>query len=93
VRRAAKVDANQAAIVQGIREQIPCRVLSLAAVGKGVPDLLILFRDTLMFLEIKNRDGKGRVLTKAQQEFHEQWPVIVAESVEEAVREIVRRGE
>lgn len=41
MRRAAKVDATQAAIVQALRDA-GCKVLSLAAMGKGAADLLVL---------------------------------------------------
>jgi hypothetical protein len=91
MRRAARVDGNHAVIVAALRK-VGCRVLSLAAVGKGCPDLICRFRDKLFLVEIKNRDGKGRVLTEQQKEFHQSWPVIVADSVDEAINEIVRRG-
>jgi hypothetical protein len=39
-RRAAKVDANHSAIVEALRK-VGCKVLSLAANGKGCPDLLV----------------------------------------------------
>ena len=37
MRRAARTDANQAAIVDALRS-VGCSVVSLSAVGKGVPD-------------------------------------------------------
>ena len=42
MRQAAKVDDNQAAIVEALRS-LGASVESLAAVGKGVPDLLVGF--------------------------------------------------
>lgn len=41
MRRAAKIDHTQTAVVQALRAA-GCKVLSLAACGKGVPDLLVL---------------------------------------------------
>ena len=53
MRRAAKVDANQAEIVQALR-QIGAVVQSLAAVGNGCPDLLVGYRNRLFLLELKD---------------------------------------
>ena len=46
----AKVDLNQTEIVQALR-QAGATVQSLAAVGKGVPDLLVCFRNKLYLME------------------------------------------
>lgn len=43
MRRAARTDANQTAIVEALRK-CGASVQSLAAVGKGVPDLLVGLR-------------------------------------------------
>lgn len=89
MRRAAKVDANHSRVVADLRK-LGTRVLSLAAIGDGVSDLLVLHRDRLYLVEIKNPE-RSRV-TAAQKEFHASWPVIIATSAEEAFLEIVRRG-
>lgn len=95
MRRAAKVDATQAAIVDALRAA-GCKVLSLAACGKGVPDLLA-FRPgrypvniafgyyPLTLLEVKNPAGRGTSLTPDQVKFHESWPVTVVTTPEEAL--------
>jgi len=72
------VDANQTAIVAALR-QVGCEVLSLAAIGRGAPDLLACRADQVYLLEIK--DGKKspsrQKLTPQQIKFHEYWPVHV----------------
>jgi len=87
VRRAAKIDAPQVAIVQALRKA-GCSVLSLAPVGHGCPDLLVRGRgDKLYLLEVK--DGalspSHRQLTPLQVSFHARWPVSVVTSVESAL--------
>lgn len=100
VRRAAKVDDNQKAITEALRAA-GCKVLSLAACGKGVPDLLVLppfviyhdrdwcedcDRPVLPYLlEVKNLSGRGNKLTPDQVKFHAEWPVTVVTSVDEAL--------
>lgn len=85
-RRAARVDANQAAIVGALRA-CGAKVLSLAAIGKGCPDLLVEHRGRLRLFEVK--DGKKppseRRLTPLQEEFHAEWLVTTVDSVEGAV--------
>jgi hypothetical protein len=90
MRRAAKVDANQPKEVKALRK-MGVRVFSLAAVGKGCADTLALLRDQVFLVEWKNPD-KSWSLTTAQKEFHERWPVIVAETAQQAYEEIVRRA-
>jgi Holliday junction resolvase len=86
VRRAAKIDDNQNSIVQGLRK-VGCRVLSLAAVGKGCPDLLVYRAGRLYLLEVKDgaKPPSRRKLTQEQVAFHKKWPVTVVTSIEEAI--------
>lgn len=87
MRRAARIDANHVDVVKALRA-VGCRVLSLAAVGKGVADLLILDRNgRLRLLEVKDgaKPPSGRRLTDAQERFHRAWPVEVVTSPREAV--------
>lgn len=74
MRRAAKVDANQTAVVSALRAA-GASVQSLAAVGAGVPDLLVGFRNQTLLLEIK--DGKkvksAQKLTDHQKQWHAEW--------------------
>lgn len=89
MRRAAKVDGTQKEIVEALRAA-GARVLSLAACGKGVPDLLISVPqehvpDWLCFLEVKNPAGRGTALTPDQIKFHKDWPVKVVTNAQEAL--------
>ena len=89
MRRAAKVDANQTEIVKALR-QVGASVQSLAATGKGVPDLLVGFRGMNLLFEVKD-GGKvksARKLTPDQVEWHQGWRghVAVVESVEQAIK-------
>lgn len=76
VRRRAKVDTNHAEVVAGFR-RLGYLVLSLAAHGDGVPDLLVYRRDVgFRLIEVK-RDDKA-TLTEDQQAFIAKgWPVEV----------------
>jgi len=89
MRRAAKVDANQTEIVDALRT-VGASVHSLAAVGGGIPDLLVGFRRVTYLLEVK--DGKkkpsARELTPDQVRFHADWfggACVVVNSVPEAL--------
>ena len=53
MRRAAKVDRNQAEIVKALRSA-GCTVQSLAAIGKGCPDILVGYRGRNYLFEIKD---------------------------------------
>ena len=55
MRRAAKIDANHVQVVLAL-EAAGATVQSLAAVGQGVPDLLVGFQGKTLLMEIK--DGK-----------------------------------
>ena len=57
MRRAAKVDATQAAIVDALHAA-GAFVQSLATVGRGTPDLLVAFRGTWHTLECKSKGGR-----------------------------------
>jgi hypothetical protein len=88
MRRAAKVDANQADIVAALRK-IGASVQPLHSVGQGCPDLLVGWRGMNTVLEVK--DGKkppsARKLTTDQVIWHEGWrgQVAVVETVEQAI--------
>lgn len=70
----AKVDNNQKRIVAALRKA-GMKVLSLAALGKGVPDLLVYNPVTNRFclLEVKNREWRGK-LTEDQRKFQQVMP-------------------
>jgi hypothetical protein len=101
MRRTARTDHTQQAIVDALRAA-GCKVLSLAACGNGVPDLLI-YKETMkvwfgeeyigadgrfILLEVKNPAGRGIGLTPDQVKFHAEWPVTVVTSPEEALRAV-----
>jgi hypothetical protein len=69
VRRAAKVDANHAEIVDGLRA-MGVSVQSLAAVGDGCPDLLCGFRTSNVLIEVK---VPGEKLNVVQKHWHADW--------------------
>lgn len=89
MRRAAKIDANQPDIVAALRA-IGASVQSLAATGKGVPDLLVGWRGQTYLIEVK--DGalppSARKLTPDQEAWHAAWtgkPVTVITCVDSAL--------
>lgn len=85
VRRAAKRDANHAAIARAL-EACGCTVIDLSSVGGGCPDVLAYRRATglLRLLEVKNPKGRNR-LHEAQEAFARRVPVWVVRSVGEAL--------
>lgn len=90
MRRAAKVDRNQAEVVSALRKA-GASVTSLAAVGNGVPDLLVGHRGMTLLLEVKDsqRPPSGQVLTEDQQRWHQEWrggPLAIVNDVESALR-------
>ena len=93
MRRAARTDANQAAIVRAL-EALGCTVQSLAAVGGGVPDLLIGWRGMCLLFEVKDgaKPPSERKLTPDQVLWHRDWrgQVAVVESVEDALQAVLR---
>ena len=91
MRRAAKVDANQGEIVRVLRE-CGATVRSTAAVGSGFVDIVVGYQGRNYLLEIKDgaKVPSARMLTPAEQEFHEGWKgqAAVVESPEQALRVI-----
>jgi Holliday junction resolvase len=65
--RAAKIDANQEAVVTALRSA-GATVQSLAGVGKGVPDLLVGFKGQTLLMEVKDgfKAPSARLLTEDQ---------------------------
>jgi len=88
MRRAARVDANQADIVAALRKLgASVQVLSQ---GDGVPDLLVGYQNRVnLLLEVKDseKSPSERRLTPAQEIWHRDWRgrVAIVESVEDAV--------
>jgi len=69
MRKAARVDTSQAEIVAVLR-RAGCNVLSLATLGRGVPDLLVGAHGKLILLEVKAERGR---LNPEQIRFKEAW--------------------
>ena len=69
MRRAARVDVNHSQLVAAFRS-LGCSVLSLAAMGKGVPDLLVATKGITWLVEVKTPKGKQ---TLDQIEFAKTW--------------------
>ena len=69
-----RVDLNQTEIVDYLIDK-GCSVTSLAAVGKGVPDLLVGYAGYNFLIEVKNPDvpRRDQRLTPDQVEFHGDW--------------------
>jgi Holliday junction resolvase len=92
MRRAAKIDANHREIVDALR-QIGATVQSLAAVGAGVPDLLVGFRGMTHLLEVKDgsKPPSARKLTIDQIRWHGEWcgsDVYIVTCVDDALKAI-----
>lgn len=84
MRRACKVDANQAEIVQALRDA-GATVKDLSKVGQGCPDLLVGYNTVNYLIEVKVPGGK---LTPDQRVFHSQWlgKVYIVRTSDEALR-------
>lgn len=74
MRKAAKTDSNQSELVTALRA-IGASVQSLAATGKGVPDLLVGYRGINYLMEVKdgNKPPSARLLTEDQLRWHQNW--------------------
>jgi hypothetical protein len=90
VRRAAKIDDNQPEIVDALLA-IGCSVQSLAAVGKGCPDLLVGLAGRNYLLEIKSEAGQ---FTRDQKAWHATWngPAHIVRSITEAIKIVTAHG-
>ena len=88
MRRAARVDRNQVEIVNALRKA-GASVQSLAATGKGCPDLLVGCRGVNLLMEVKDgqKAPSARKLTADQVEWHGAWEgqVAVVKTAQEAV--------
>lgn len=91
MRRRARVDDNHAEIVSALR-QVGCHVQSLAAIGKGCPDLLVGYGGKWRVLEVKDgaKVQSARRLTQDEIDWiiavKNRAPVHVVETVEDAIR-------
>jgi len=85
------VDDNQGEIVRVLRD-CGATVQPLHAVGQGCPDLLVGWRGISFCIEVKDgsKVPSKRLLTPAQQEWHEAWQghKAIVETPEQALRVI-----
>lgn len=95
MRRAARIDKNQPAIVAALRK-VGCLVVPLHAVGKGCTDLLVgTSRGLWLAVEVKDgsKPPSERQLTEDQKDWHAAaraigLPVYVVETIEQALEAI-----
>ena len=95
MRTAARLDRNHTEIVTALRA-VGCFVQSLAAIGKGTPDVIAIYRGTVHLLEIK--DGKkpqsARELTDAEYDWHDgasligHYRVHIVTSIDDALKAV-----
>jgi hypothetical protein len=89
-----RVDDNHALIVAALRS-VGCTVQSMAAIGKGCPDLLVGYQGRNLILEVK--DGAKRLskrrLTSAEVRWRDAWQgqYAVVTNVDEALS-LLRTG-
>ena len=88
MRRAARVDDNQAELVKQLRKA-GATVQHLHTQGRGCPDLLVGWRGLNLLFEVKdpNKPPSARLLTDDEREWHAKWrgQVHVIETAEEAL--------
>ena len=93
MRRAAKIDANQPAVVEALR-RIGAAVTPLHTVGNGVADLLVSYRQAWMVMEVK--DGALPPSKRTHTELERAWiaqqraPVFIVTNPIEAI-DVARR--
>ena len=82
--KAAKADANQAALVNAFRG-LGCSVESLHRVGKGCPDLVVGCAGMTLLVEVK---GEKSALNDEQKAWHSAWrgQVCVVRTIEDVGR-------
>jgi Holliday junction resolvase len=89
MRKAAKTDANQTQVVNALR-QAGASVQSLAAIGRGCPDLLVGYQGINYLMEVKDgsKVPSAQKLTIDQEHWHSVWKgvVHVVKSEDEALK-------
>lgn len=89
MRRAARIDDNQPAIVAALR-RAGASVQHLHKVGEGCPDILVGHAGRNLALELKDgrKPPSDRRLTPAEQEWHAAWrgQVATVYSIDDALR-------
>ncbi len=95
MRLKARTDANHSEVVKALRDA-GCSVQSLAATGRGVPDLLVGIAGKNLLMEVKDgaKAPSARKLTPDESQWHDNWTgqVAVVNSIDEALK-LVSEGE
>jgi hypothetical protein len=88
MRKIARVDSNQAEIVDALRKA-GARVWDCHRYGGGFPDLLILYHGAILLIEVKSKGGR---MTEEEQVFYNEYQegMVVVYSAEEALEAIAR---
>lgn len=89
MRRAARVDDNQAEIVEVLR-QVGASVFPTHNVGRGFPDIVVGYKGINFLVEIKDglKPLSRQKLTPDETAFHQTWggDVYVVKSVDDALK-------
>lgn len=80
VGQARKRDANEPAIVEALR-RVGAQVIRLSE--RGAPDLLVLWRQRVILMEIKTAVGRATLAQERRSD--EGWPVVTCRTVDEAL--------
>lgn len=96
MRRAARIDANQGAVVAYLRN-LGMSVCILSPMGKGIPDLLVGWRGLNVLLELKDgaKPPSAQELTGDERDWHAKWAgqLAIANSPEAAARVVIAEWE
>jgi Holliday junction resolvase len=89
MKKFGRTDDNQKEIVKTLKKA-GCNILSLAAMGGGVPDLLVQRAGVLYLLEVKDgsKSPSRRKLTPHQIKFREDWIYFVVNDIDEALKAV-----
>ena len=96
MRRAARIDANQNAVVAYLRG-LGMSVCILSPMGKGIPDLLVGWRGLNVLLELKDgsKPPSAQELTADERDWHAKWAgqLDTVNSPESAARVVIAEWE
>lgn len=89
----SRIDDNQKEIIAGLRK-IGASVVSLAAVKKGLPDIIVGYQGVNYLFEIKDgsKPASRRKLTPSQEILHANWKgqIAIVNTLEEAIAKITK---
>lgn len=92
MRKKARVDDNQNAVVKALRQITGVTVAITSQLGNGLPDFIVGTKGKNYMIELK--DGKKanskKKLTEDEQEFHDKWKgsIHVCESLDDVLNVI-----